>query len=51
MNVTLEEAYAEACRALGESIVTQRLLSAELEKLTSQKPQQPDHKISESKRT
>lgn len=34
MNVTLEDAYAEACRALGESIVTQRLLAAEVQRLT-----------------
>ena len=27
MEVTIEEAYAEACRALGESIVRERLLS------------------------
>lgn len=27
MQVTLEEAYAEACRVIGEQIVTQRLLS------------------------
>lgn len=34
MNVTIEAAYAEACRALGEAIVTQRLLSAEVIRLT-----------------
>ena len=34
MDVTLEDAYAEACRALGEAIVTQRLLSAEVQRLT-----------------
>lgn len=33
MNVTLEEAYAEACRALGESVVRERLMSRELERL------------------
>lgn len=27
MQVTLEEAYAEACRVIGEQIVTQRLLA------------------------
>ena len=27
MEVTLEEAYAEACRALGEMIVNQRLVA------------------------
>lgn len=35
MNVTLEDAYAEACKALGESIVTQRLLAAEVQRLSS----------------
>lgn len=35
MNVTIEDAYAEACRALGESIVRERLLSAEIQRLTS----------------
>lgn len=35
MQVTIEDAYAEACRALGESIVTQRLLSAEVQRLTT----------------
>lgn len=30
MNVTLDDAYAEACRALGESIVRERLLSKAL---------------------
>lgn len=30
MNVTIEEAYAEACRALGESIVRERLLTKAL---------------------
>lgn len=27
MEVTIEEAYAEACRVIGEQIVQQRLLS------------------------
>lgn len=30
IDVTLEDAYAEACRALGESIVRERLLTAAL---------------------
>jgi hypothetical protein len=30
VNVTLEEAYAEACRALGESIVREHLLTKAL---------------------
>lgn len=31
MQVTLEEAYAEACRVIGEQIVTQRLLARQHE--------------------
>jgi hypothetical protein len=31
MEVTLEEAYAEACRALGEAIVRERLLARTLQ--------------------
>lgn len=31
MEVTIEEAYAEACRALGESIVRERLLAKALQ--------------------
>ena len=38
MNVSLEAAYAEACKALGEAIVTQRLLSAEVQRLTPPEP-------------
>lgn len=34
MQVTLEEAYAEACRVIGEQIVTQRL-RAQAEQKTS----------------
>lgn len=30
MNATLEDAYREACLALGESIVRERLMAAEL---------------------
>lgn len=36
MNVTLEAAYAEACQALGEATVTQRLLSAEVQRLSDE---------------
>jgi hypothetical protein len=36
MNVSMEDAYAEACRALGESIVRERLLSQAL--ASQQKP-------------
>lgn len=32
MDVTLQELYDEACRALGESIVVQRILTKELTK-------------------
>jgi len=37
MDVTLDQAYAEACRALGEAIVTQRLLGAELGRVTAER--------------
>lgn len=37
MNVTLEDAYAEACRALGESVVTQRLLATEVQRLSQRR--------------
>lgn len=30
MNVSIEDAYREACQALGESIVRERLLAAAL---------------------
>jgi hypothetical protein len=41
--ITLEDAYAEACRALGESIVRERLLTAEIQRLsTDEKAAQPD---------
>lgn len=42
MNATLEQAYREACQALGESIVTQRLLSAEVARLTPPAVPVPD---------
>ena len=42
MNVTLEDAYAEACRALGEAIVRERLLTAELVRLTTAPEQATD---------
>ena len=34
--VTPEDAYAEACKALGEAIVMQRLMNAELLRLAAQ---------------
>lgn len=40
MNVTLEDAYREACLALGESIVRERLLQAELARRNTE--QQPE---------
>lgn len=39
MNVTLDAAYEEACAALGAAIVTQRLLSAEVERLAAENEQ------------
>lgn len=33
MDVSLEDAYREACLALGEAIVRERLLVAELERV------------------
>lgn len=40
MNVTLEDAYSEACRALGEAVVRERLLTAEIHRLTALVPQE-----------
>lgn len=34
MDVSLEDAYREACLALGEGIVRERLLAAEVQRLT-----------------
>ena len=39
MNVTLEEAYREACQALGEATVRERLLTAEVARLIPPEPQ------------
>lgn len=36
MDVTIEDAYAEACQALGEAIVRERLLAAEFQRLTAE---------------
>jgi len=42
VNVSIEEAFAEACRALGESIVKERILTAEVARLTPPPvPEQP----------
>lgn len=35
MNVSIEDAYREACLALGESVVRERLLSVEIDRLTA----------------
>jgi hypothetical protein len=35
MEVTIEEAYAEACQALGEALVRERILTSQLARLTS----------------
>ena len=41
---SIDDAYAEACRALGEAIVAQRLLTAEVARLTppERQPEAPD---------
>lgn len=36
MKVSIEQAYGEACKALGESIVIQRLQAAQLEHFENQ---------------
>lgn len=36
MNVSLSDAYAEACKALGESVVRERLLTREVDRLTAE---------------
>jgi len=38
VNVSLEDAYREACLALGEAIVRERLVTAELGRLTTPAP-------------
>lgn len=35
--VRVEDAYEEACKALGESIVLQRLMGQEIERLTAER--------------
>jgi hypothetical protein len=48
MNVSLEDAYAEACKALGEAIVRERLLLAEITRLTlpsDSAPTMPDEVV------
>jgi hypothetical protein len=41
MQISVDDAYAEACKALGEAIVAQRLLTAEVARLTPQEPAPP----------
>jgi hypothetical protein len=36
LNVTIEDAYREACTALGETIVRERLLTVELQRLSAE---------------
>lgn len=36
MNVTLEEAHREACLALGEAIVAQRLMAGEMQRMAEE---------------
>lgn len=42
MNVPLEAAYREACLALGEALVIQRLQSAELLRLAAPPPEEEE---------
>jgi len=35
MNVTIEDAYREACLALGETIVRERFLTTEVQRLSA----------------
>ncbi len=39
MQVSIEDAYAEACRALGEAVVRERFLTAELARREQENPQ------------
>lgn len=41
MNVSLEDAYREACLALGEAVVRERFLSAEVQRLTAEQSDLP----------
>lgn len=40
MDVTLEQAYTEACKALGEALVRERLLTQELARRDQDAPKQ-----------
>lgn len=37
MDVTIEDAYREACLALGEGVVRERLLTAEMQRLAAER--------------
>lgn len=39
IEVTQEQMYAEACRALGDSIVRQNLMAGELQRMASEQEQ------------
>lgn len=49
MNVSLEEAYREACLALGEAIVRERLVSIELAKLAAAESDQQPRPVGDAK--
>ena len=34
MQITIEDAYAEACKALGETVIRERFLLSEVERLS-----------------
>ena len=36
IQVSIEDAYAEACKALGDATVRERLLTAEIQRLTAE---------------
>lgn len=42
IEVTQEQMYAEACRALGESIVRERIMAAEVQRLVAASQVTPD---------
>ncbi len=50
MQITQEEAYAQACRSLGEAVVTQTFLAQEIARLTAEnealRAQVPDSGVS-----
>lgn len=48
MNVSLEDAYNEACRQLGEALVKERLLLQEVARLTAADPPTGDVRTADS---